>query len=272
MNRPAIVAGAIFLIVAVLLALFFRGMNRSLNRATGPAAERSTSSYMRAPAAASVRSALPAPGAQQPGGPYEPTDLRWQWWNEQRRIDPTFEWKMPISFYGVVIDESGNPVEAARVRFQWNDASPAGTAYAETASDARGRFSLGGVHGKVLQVKVTKEGYRALKHRTDFEYAAFFERNYHRPEPDNPVIFRLRKMGVPEQLITRQTLYGVKPDGTRNYINLMTGAKKAGDPPVGDLAVSITRATTVTQPFDWAVVFEGVGSARLMRRFKGTER
>ncbi|MDQ3566316.1 MAG: hypothetical protein M3436_20315, partial [Pseudomonadota bacterium] len=26
----------------------------------------------------------------------------------------------------------------------------------------------------------------------------------------------------------------------------------------------ITRATTVTQPFDWAVVFEGVGSARLI--------
>src|SRR5580658_6921606 len=48
--------------------------------------------------------ASPSAFVQQPGGPYEPRDPRWQWWNENIRRDPTFQWKMPIDFYGKVVD------------------------------------------------------------------------------------------------------------------------------------------------------------------------
>lgn len=263
-NRTGIIVVAVVLTVAILVAVFFWRVNRSLNRATGPAAATTDHSYMPAPAAQAVPPLPPPSGNQLPGGAYDPTDPRWAWWNEQRQIDRSFEWKMPISFYGVVLDESGNPVEGAQMRFQWNDASAAGTSYAETLSDARGRFSLGGVNGKVLEVNVAKKGYRALENRTDLEYAAFFEKNYHRPDPDDPVVFRIRKIGAPELLITRQTLYGVKPDGTAHYIDLTTGAKKAGEPAAGDIAVRITQAVAATQPFDWSLVLEGVGSAGLV--------
>jgi hypothetical protein len=44
------------------------------------------------------------------------TDPKWIWWNEQSARDPQFEWKMPISFYGKVVDESEHPLPKQPLR------------------------------------------------------------------------------------------------------------------------------------------------------------
>lgn len=213
---------------------------------------------------------LPSPSQdvakQIPGGPYESRDPRWLWWNQMRKEDPEFEWKMPINFYGKVVDQDGRPVSGAKIKFQWNDISATGTSASETTSDGGGLFSLVNVKGKVLGVDVEKGGYYTDRQRSrfDFEYAAFFDKKFYQPDADNPVLFRLKKKGTPEPLITRQTLYGFKIDGTPHYFDLRTGTKRVGGDPTGDIAVRIVRPANHGQHFDWSLVLEGVGGAGLI--------
>src|SRR3954471_8516233 len=43
---------------------------------------------------------------QQPGGPYVPSDPRWAIVREKDKAEPKWEWRMPINFYGRVLDEN----------------------------------------------------------------------------------------------------------------------------------------------------------------------
>jgi hypothetical protein len=191
------------------------------------------------------------------------TDPKWIWWNEQSARDPQFEWKMPISFYGKVVDESDHPVAEATASLIWTDMSAQGTSKAKSVSDLRGLFSLEGVQGKRLQVRVNKDGYYSNPQNPfTFEYAAFFEPNYHKPDRDKPVIFRLRKKGdVSKELIVRESLIGITPNGSLHYIDLRT-AQKASN---GDIAISITRAARRDAgKYDWSLTIEGVNGAGLI--------
>ena len=133
-------------------------------------------------------------------------------------------------------------------------------------TDPQGQFALTQQRGKRLQVQVSKEGYYRSQEQSsgNFEYAAFFEKEFHRPDPNNPVLFRLRAKGIAEPLIARQTLYGFKTDGTPHYFDLMTGAKRVGGAATGDIAVRIVRPANHGQRFDWSLVLEGVGGAGLI--------
>ena len=35
---------------------------------------------------------------------------QWEWYRHFRQVDPDFDWKMPIDFYGLIIDETGSPI------------------------------------------------------------------------------------------------------------------------------------------------------------------
>jgi hypothetical protein len=117
--------------------------------------------------------------------------------------DPNFEWKMPINFFGRVVDDANQPVADARVHFVWNDLSSSGTSEEWTSSAPDGLFSLKDKRGKGLTVTVTKDGYhvRGGKGGKSFEYAAFFEGNYHQPDSTHPVLFQLVKRLPPANLI-----------------------------------------------------------------------
>jgi hypothetical protein len=191
------------------------------------------------------------------------TDPKWIWWNEKKARDPQFEWKMPISFYGKVVDENSQPVPGATASFVWTDMSAQGTSTAESVSDRQGLFLLDGLQGKRLQVRVKKDGYYTNPQNPfTFEYAAFFEPNYHKPDRDNPVIFRLRKKGdVPKELIVRESLIGITPNGSPHSIDLRT-ARKASP---GDIVISITRAAPKdVRKYDWSLTIEGVNGAGLI--------
>jgi hypothetical protein len=129
-------------------------------------------------------------------------DPRWEWWKQMKKRDPKFEWKMPVNFYGKVIDQANQPVQGAKVRFRWTDMSAAGTTEKFTETDAQGMFSLTDERGKNLEVYVSKDSYHAVHEgRGNFEYAAFFEPNYIEPDPNNPVIFQLIKKQEAQPLI-----------------------------------------------------------------------
>ena len=44
---------------------------------------------------------------------------QWEWWDAMDKADPDFQWKMPIEFYGKVVDQFGEPVVGATVDFVW---------------------------------------------------------------------------------------------------------------------------------------------------------
>lgn len=130
---------------------------------------------------------------------------------EQEKIDPAFDWKQPINFYGYVIDESNSPVANAQISFEWNDLSERGTSKADTKSDANGFFSLLDRRGKRLYVDVAKDGYYSSGNSrgSAFEYANPFDGLF-RPDPNHPVVFHLRKKGVGTDLNTSQ--HGIAGD------------------------------------------------------------
>lgn len=154
---------------------------------------------------------------QQPGATPDlsiyKTDPRWIWWNEQMERDPKFEWKMPINFYGKIIDQSNQPVGGVEIVFQWTDLSNNGTTEQTVLSSADGRFSLIAVTGKNLGIiRMFKEGYYRVRQGTqaNFEYAAFFEPHYHQPDASKPVVFRLRKAGeISKELIALSSRRGL---------------------------------------------------------------
>ena len=110
-------------------------------------------------------------------------------------------WQAPIEFYGKVVDENSNAVVGAQVSFHWMEI-PAndGSRSSNVESGSDGLFSLRGAVGPSLTVSVSKEGYYTSRSTPDgFHYS--LENDTFHADPQNPVIFSLRKKGVPEPLI-----------------------------------------------------------------------
>jgi hypothetical protein len=133
---------------------------------------------------------------------------RLSWELEQRKKDPYYEYKLPISFFGRVLDDQGQPVAGAGIGFVWVDLSSEGTSQRNVTSDQNGYFSLSGATGKTLTVAVSKEGYRAYysSNQFGFDYSVMSSPSlYYRPDPMNPVIFVLRKNREAENLLEYDT-------------------------------------------------------------------
>jgi hypothetical protein len=154
---------------------------------------------------------------------YDPTLPQWQEWRRRNKTDKNWEWKTRIAFYGRVLDQNNAPVAGAVVEFQWTDTSSKGTSNRQTTSDGDGFFKLENIQGKNLGVEIHKNGYVSSRSNPrGFEYAAFFDRTYYVPEPNKPVIFRMQKTGVTEELVARSGDLVVPPTGSLG-INLITG-------------------------------------------------
>jgi len=161
----------------------------------------------------------------------------------------------PISFYGKIVDEADLPVSGASVELTWNDLPPdnetmnytgenftpfafAHEAHGQATSDAQGLFSLLDKKGKRLCVSVAKPGFYSTgaARLQCFEYGDPLVGIF-RPDPSNPIVFRLRKKGPGVDLITSQL--GVRPDlgvrapldGTPVRVDLMS-RKVGGEGPL----------------------------------------
>lgn len=130
-------------------------------------------------------------------------DPRWNEWRRRNQTDPWWGGKIPIEFYGRVVDEHSNAVAGASASFSWLDLSPAGTSQRVIQSDAQGNFSIAGIKGASMLVNVSKDGYlpaRSENHNA-FDFASFSSANFYQPDAAHPVIFHLRKKGITEPLV-----------------------------------------------------------------------
>ncbi|MEI8341112.1 MAG: carboxypeptidase-like regulatory domain-containing protein, partial [Verrucomicrobiota bacterium] len=178
--------------------------------------------------------------------------------------DYHYDWKIPIRFYGKVIDQFGNVVTGADVHFQWTDLSVKGTSEANTTTDNNGSFSLFDKHGKNLGVYITKQGYYDVSRKdnqTSFEFACpATENNFYEPDSDNPVIFHMRKKAAAEALIKKSIELTPPKDGSAVTVDLLTGNQS----PNGQLEVKtwkpqISAEQTRTGrvfPYDWRITLK----------------
>jgi len=128
-------------------------------------------------------------------------------------------WQVPIDFYGKVVDQEGKPIAGANIHFHWVEfPDENGNRSTNTESDAEGLFSLRGVCGPILTVLVSKEGY--YPRRGGAHYGPLAAESFS-PDPQNPVVFRLRKRGTGVELITSDN--GIRP-------NLAVRVPKDGTP------------------------------------------
>lgn len=190
-------------------------------------------------------------GRQIPGGAYEPSDPRWKEVHAKDLADQGWEWRMPINFFGRVVDESEQPVPGAKVELSWTDLSQAGSSQSHTTTDAQGFFSLLNETGRHLQVRVSKDGYYTPKQQQiSFDYAGFWEANYYQPDPHNPVLFHLRKKNRREALSSGEIRPTIPANGIPVRFDLLNRGKVSPD---GQLEIAAVTNTEQYPPriFNW---------------------
>jgi len=184
----------------------------------------------------------------------------WEWWDIMDKADPDFQWKMPIKFYGKVVDQFGEPVANATVVFGWTTViGPIPDPEQRVLSGSDGRFELKDVQGKRLSIDILKEGYdRTHNSFGSFEYAAFFNDNFYVPDPNNPVIFHLHKTTEAEPLYVFSPYSYITPGGEPLILYVEKGKIVAQ----GDLSFSVALgAETNRYGSDFIVTMQGLNGA-----------
>jgi hypothetical protein len=139
----------------------------------------------------------------------------------------------PITFYGKVIDQNGDPIADASVDYGTIDKFDADGSNYRGKTDTNGYFSVSGIQGAVLTVGVSKTGYYNIHGKSDGAFAYGVGPDSTRKEPptkDRPAVFVLQKMGVTEPLVrvsSRQI--NIPATGQPTSIDLTTGRTGRGN-------------------------------------------
>jgi hypothetical protein len=120
----------------------------------------------------------------------------WSWYLWAKAKDPSMDWKSPIEFYGIVVDQDNNALPDADVN--WITTNMQGNGRGTTISGPDGRFFIGNTLGKVMSVSVRKNGYRSVENVQGFEFSDFTRDNFYVSDADHPVTFHLRRRPTPE--------------------------------------------------------------------------
>jgi len=166
-----------------------------------------------------------------------------------------------IVFYGKVLDQFGSPVGNAKVAgsVQVNNGTREGVDKCSLVTDGNGLFTISGYKGKTLGIWITKNGYVMATTKTSFVYSHLWpEAEQHNPDPNNPVVIKMRKLQGAEPLVGIGKEYRLPFTGAPLFFDLLTG--KVSDSG-GDLQVVITRAPgsiSKQNPGDWSIEFKPV--------------
>ena len=180
----------------------------------------------------------------------------WEWWRSMNKADPNFQWKMPIEFYGKIIDQFGESVAAATVDLTWTAVDDSHRT--EILSDNDGNFQFSGVHGKTLGVSIRKVGYLPTKESGGgFEYAEFSNGRFHVPDRERPVVFRLQKLMGAEPMLKFITNAEVDVGPTPVVLNVETGKLGSG----GDLSFNIITGAKGQYGPDFTITITAMNGA-----------
>ncbi len=156
----------------------------------------------------------------------------------------------PITFYGRVIDQNGDPVVNATVNYTALDKFDQSGSKYQSESNANGDFSISGIRGAALNVGVRKDGYYPILDRSNASFAYGIGPDSTRkeqPTENDPAVFVLQKKGVSEPLIQAEGgQIDVPRTGEPLTIDLTTGR-----PGRGDLQIETWVGDSSQRRFDW---------------------
>ena len=263
MNRPWLFL--LLVIVAIVVAVF---LVRKPGEHLHPPID-ATPSIQKASVATTNNYLLPNPSKPSPSATSQQTVLTTNQTiaSKLELLKISLEQKnVPVDFYGQVIDQESNDVPGVHfvmsVR-QWHlDATsdPWGNKFQKfnITTDSDGRFALENTTGDSLTIEsAAKDGYR-LSSRTQLGYGYGDVSNPHHPDPQNPVIIRMWKLGEPQQLVSHHlTRIGIPVDGQPVQFELFGGIKVSSG---GQLIVRLKREPQILPPgnarYDWSLELE----------------
>lgn len=212
-----------------------------------------------APSTANASIAIPPPRLfKSTRYPPETPDEKalWEWWRAMNKADPKFQWKMPLEFYGKIVDQFSEPVAGGTVRIAWTAVDDSHAT--EILSNSEGLFQFTGVNGKGLDISVRKAGYLPTRNAGGgFEYASFSDDMFHVPDIKNPVVFRLQKLIGAEPMLKFITNAEVDVGRSPVVLNVETG-KLGAD---GDLSFSILTGAKGQFGPDFTITITAVNGA-----------
>jgi hypothetical protein len=169
-----------------------------------------------------------------------------------------------VNFSGMVVDQNNQPVVGASVKMfvrhsEYSTSKGTTSTFPkfEVLTDSQGHFSLTEESGDVLSLEsITEDGY-TLAPKTPHSFGPS-SGNF-----ENPVIFKMWKMGDKEPLVSGSHVFVIASAKTYT-LNLMTGKKIEGEAE-GDLQVSITRPSGVkqTDKYHWSFSIAAIGGGLL---------
>jgi hypothetical protein len=136
---------------------------------------------------------------------------------------------VPFSFYGKVVDPTGQPVggASAKVTLWGEPGSAKASSERKILSGADGMFSLKDVRAVSIEVVVTKEGYRTMPAKTPPGGWGLNLQDRSFPTAAAPAIFPLQKIGGGEPLVVFHTGgMDVSQDGAVAAFDLASGHKR----------------------------------------------
>ena len=186
----------------------------------------------------------------------------WEWWDAMEKADESWQWKMPIEFYGKVIDQFSQPVAGAEVEYGWTTViGPIPDPKKTMLADTDGRFAITGIQGKRLWIGVDKQGYLySTNSVASFEYASFYENNFYVPDPNNPVLFHLHKLMGAEPMYQFEMDNGIAFDGPPVVLDVATGKVVAS----GDFAFSLKLDGRAEKEPDYTLHLQALNNAGLI--------
>ena len=189
--------------------------------------------------------AIPQHKAERPPVHKDLVDKRIALIGEMAKSDPNYKWKIPLDFYGKVVDQHNQAVPNAKVEIHYIP-DPNGERWYKLATSADGTFTYGGVAGQFLYVRIgAPDGYGTVDTTcsADYNYAVPGEFNFHVPDPKRPVVFKVWKYVGPEPM--RRLVFfrekSFKRDGTVQWYDLGKGVSTSGQ--LGLSAVEMTKTT-----------------------------
>lgn len=166
---------------------------------------------------------------------------------------------VPINFYGRVVDQDKRPLPGVRVAGfvrQWYYVPAVGISAKypkiEAVTDDDGRFQFSDASGDDLKIEsLEKADYEAEPQELrDFGYNIS---ENHVPDPSNPVVLTMWKIGMKQSLVVGDKLFPIIPDGRVYTMDLLNCTLTEGEGE-GDFQISLRRAQNAAwgKKYDWS--------------------
>lgn len=186
----------------------------------------------------------------------------WEWWDAMEKADESWQWKMPIEFYGKVLDQFGKPVAGAEVELNWTTViGPIPDPKKTMRTDSNGRFTVTDIQGKGITIAVSKDGYESESDWIQsFEYAEFYKNDFYVPDPNNPVLFHLHKLMGAEPMYQFEVNNEIAFDGPPVVLDVASGKVAT----IGDFAFSLRLDGRSEKDPDYTLLLQAQNNAEFI--------